>query len=267
MNRRPNTYNIMPHLPRLVLAASALALLAQLPVAGATAVADGALSVTPAVIERIAVRGDTASLAVVNGTGKTLRITVTPRPWTQARSGAVAPDRRRTLLSRIGVSARSFTLAPGSRRSVAMNIKSLPASGSLYGSIETIGLPTGPARRNGITAAYRLISTLRLNPPSARRHLAVRASAVRVSGSAIVLPVKNTGNTVSPISGDVRIKGASGTHSSTIAAHPILPGATVDLALGSTRGIPAGSYTVTVALKQDGRSVGRVTRRLRVVKR
>jgi hypothetical protein len=264
VNRRPNTYNIMSHLPRLVLAVSAVALLAQLPLAGATAIADGALSVTPAVIERIAVRGDTASLAVVNSTNKTLRITVTPRPWSQSRSGAVAPDRRKTLLSRLGVSARSFTLAPGARRSVAMNVKSLPASGSLYGSIETIGTPTGPARRNGITAAYRLISTLRLNPPSAKRHLAVRASAVRVSGSAIVLPVKNTGNTVSPISGDVRIKGASGTHTGTIAARPILPGATVNLALGSTRGIPKGTYTVTVALRQSGRSVGRVTRRLRV---
>jgi hypothetical protein len=266
VNRRPNTYNIMPHLPRLVLAASAVALLAQLAPAGvtATAVADGGLSVTPAVIERTAVRGDTASIMVVNSTGKTLKITVTPRPWTQSRSGAVAPNRTRTLLARVGVSARSFTLTPGARRSVAMNVKSLPAAGSLYGSVETIGIPPGPARRNGITAAYRLISTLRLNPPSARRHLAVRAAAPRVRGTAIVLPVKNTGNTVSPISGDVRFRGASGTHSGTIAARPILPGATVDLALGSTRGIPKGSYTVTVALRQDGRSVGRVTRRLRV---
>jgi hypothetical protein len=263
VTRRPTKNIIMPHLPRIVLAATTVALLAQLPL-GATAVADGGLSVTPAVIERTAVRGDTATIMVVNSTSKTLKITVTPRPWTQSRSGAVAPDRHRTLLSRVGVSARSFTLSPGARRSVAMNIKSLPAAGSLYGSVETIGIPAGPARRNGITAAYRLISTLRLNPPSARRHLALRAAAPRVDRSAIVLPVKNTGNTVSPVTGDVRIKGASGTHSSTIAARAILPGATVNLGLGSTKGIPKGSYTVTATLRQGGRKVASLTRRLRV---
>lgn len=268
MTHRPTKHIIMPHLPRLVLAGTAIALLAQLPPAGATAVADGGLSVTPAVIERTAVRGDTATIMVVNGTSKSLKITVTPRPWTQSRSsGAVAPDRHKTLLSRLGVSARSFTLAAGARKSVAMNVKSLPGAGSLYGSVETIGIPVGPVRKNGITAAYRLISTLRLNPPAAKRRLAVRAAKVRVSGSVIVLPVKNTGNTVSPVTGDVRIKGASGTHTGTIAARPIIPGATVNLGLGSTRGIPAGTYTVSVSLKQDGKRVLKTTQRLRVKKK
>jgi hypothetical protein len=264
VTHRPTKQITMPHLPRLVLAGSAIALLAQLPLAGATAVADGGLSVTPAVIERTAVRGDTTSMTVVNGTSKTLRITVTPRPWTQSRGGAVVPNRSKTLLARVGVSARSFTLAPGARRAVAMNVKSLPSSGSLYGSVETIGLPTGPARKNGITAAYRLISTLRLNPPSAKRRLRVRASGLRVTRGTIALPVRNTGNTVSPISGDVRFKGPSGTRTTTVSGRPILPGATVDLALGSTKGLPSGRYTVTVALKQDGRKVASVTRRLRV---
>jgi len=252
----------MNQLPRLALAAAATAVALNASLVGADA-AGGGLSVTPAVIERTAVRGDTASVMVVNSTSQPLKITVTPRPWTQSRSGAVAPNRRKTLLSRLGVSARSFTLAAGARRSVTMNVKSIPSSGSLYGSVETIGLPA-KAKRNGITAAYRLVSTLRLNPPAAKRRLKLRASAPRRSGRAIVLPVKNTGNTVSPISGDIRVKGAAGTRTAAIRATSILPGSTVDLGLGSAKGLPAGTYTVTVALKQDGKAVLRTTKRLRV---
>jgi hypothetical protein len=250
-------------LPRLALAVACTAVLADWSLAGADA-AGGGLSVTPAVIERTAVRGDTASVTVVNSTSQPLKLTVTPRPWTQARGGAVAPDRHRTLLSRLGVSVRSFTLPAGGRRTVTLRVKSVPASGSLYGAVETIGLPTAAPKKNGITAAYRLISTLRLNPPTARRHLAVRASPPRLKGRAIVLPVKNTGNTVSPVSGDVRIKGALGTRTATVHATPILPNSTVDLGLGSTKGLPAGTYTVTVSLVQDGKKVLRSTRRLRV---
>ena len=250
-------------LPRLALAVASTAVLAAWPLAGADA-AGGGLSVTPAVIERTAVRGDTAPITVVNSTAKPLKITVTPRPWSQSRTGAVAANRHQTLLSQVGVSARSFTLPAGGRRTVTMSVKSVPKAGSLYGSVETIGLPAGAPKKNGITAVYRLISTLRLNPPTARRRLAVHASAVKLKGRAIVLPVKNTGNTVSPVSGDVRIKGALGTRTGTVRATPILPGSTVDLGLGSTKGLPAGTYTVTVSLVQDGKKVLRVTRKLRV---
>jgi hypothetical protein len=253
----------MTHLPRIALAAASAAVLLNVSLVGADA-ADGGLSVTPAVIERTAVRGDTTAVAIVNSTSKALKITVTPRPWTQSRSGAVAPDRHRTLLSRVGVSARSFTLAAGGRRTVAMTVKSVPASGSVYGAIETIGLPGGPRKKSGITAAYRLISSLRLNPPAARRRLAVHAAAPRLSGSAIVLPVKNTGNTISPVSGDVRIKGATGTRTATVRARSILPGSTVNVALGSAKGLPAGTYTVSVTLTQNGKKVLRSSRRLRL---
>jgi hypothetical protein len=253
----------MNRLSRVTLAAVSTAVLLNSSLVGADA-AGGGLSVTPAVIERTAVRGDTTSIAVVNSTRQALKITVTPRPWTQSRTGAVTPNRHRTLLSRVGVSARSFTLPAGGRRTVTMNVKNVPSSGSLYGSIETIGLPTGPKKKNGITAAYRLISTLRLNPPRAKRRLTVRASSPRVSGRALVLPVKNTGNTVSPISGDVRIKGATGTRSDTVRARAILPGATVNLGLGSTKGLRSGTYTVSVSLVQDGKKVLRTTRRVRV---
>jgi hypothetical protein len=43
-----------------------------------------------------------------------------------------------------------------------------------------------------------------------------------------------------------------------------VPGATVDLGLGSTKGLPAGTYAVSVSLVQDGKRVFRSTRRLRV---
>jgi hypothetical protein len=252
-------------LPRLALAAAATAVGLNVSLVGAGAgAAGGGLSVNPAVIERTAVRGDTASIMVVNSTNKPLKITVTPRPWTQSRTGAVAADRHRTLLAALGVDARSFTLGSGDRRTVTMTVKRVPKAGSLYGSVETIGLPTGGPKQNGITAVYRLISTLRLNPPPARRRLAVHAAALRLKGRTIALPVKNTGNTVSPIAGDVRIKGALGTRTGAVRATPVLPGSTVDLGLGSTKGLPAGTYTVSVSLVQDGKKVLRSTRRLRV---
>jgi hypothetical protein len=80
----------------------------------------------------------------------------------------------------------------------------------------------------------------------------------------IALPVMNTGNTVSPVTGDVRIKGALGTSTNAVRATPILPGSTVDLGLGSTKGLPAGTYTVTISLVQEGKNVLRSTRKLRV---
>jgi hypothetical protein len=253
----------MTRLSRHVLAAAATAVLLNWSLAGADA-AGGGLSVTPAVIEKIAARGDTEPITIVNSTSKPLKITVTPRPWTQSRGGAVVPNRHQTLLSRLAVNVRSFTLPAGGRRTVTMSVKSVPKSGSLYGSIETIGLPIAAAKKNGITAAYRLIGTLRLNPPKTQRRFAVRASSLRLKGRAIVLPVKNTGNTVSPVSGDVRIKGALGTRRTAVRASSIVPGSTVDLRLGSTTGLPAGTYTVSVSLVQDGKKVLRSTRRLRV---
>ncbi|HET6510307.1 MAG TPA: hypothetical protein VFG42_26170 [Baekduia sp.] len=252
----------MSQLSRVALAAVASAVLSN--ASSVAADAAGGLSVTPAVIERTAVRGDATSVQLVNSTSRPLKITVTPRPWTQSRGGAVAPNRHKTLLARVGVDARSFTLAAGGRRVVTLKVKSLPSSGSLYGAIETIGLPTAAAKKNGITAAYRLVSTLRLNPPRSRRRLALRASAPRVSGRSIVVPVRNAGNTVAPITGDVRIKGALGSRTGTVRATAVLPGSTVDLGLGSVKGLPSGTYTVTVSLVQDGKRVLRSSRRLRV---
>jgi hypothetical protein len=249
-------------LSRLALATASTAVLLDWSLAGADA-AGGGLSITPAVIEHTAARGDSAPIMVINSTSQPLKITVTPRPWTQSRTGTVAANRHKTLLSSLGVSVRSFTLPAGGRRTVTMTVKSVPKAGSLYGAVETTGVPTGPPKK-GITAAYRLISTLRLNPPKARRHLAVRASSLRLKGRSILLPVKNTGNTVSPISGDVRIKGALGTSTGAVRASHILPGSTVDLGLGSTKGLPAGTYTVTISLVQDGKKVLRSTRKLRV---
>lgn len=253
----------MTSLSRLALATVATVAVLNVSLVAADA-AGGGLSVTPAVIEHTAARGDSAPVTVVNSTNQSLKITVTPRPWTQSRSGAVAPNRHKTLLAYLGASGRSFTLPSGGRRTVTLVVNSVPKSGSIYGAVETIGQPLGAPKKNGITAVYRLISTLRLNPPASKQRLAVHASSVRVKGRAIVLPVKNTGNTVGPVTGDVRIKGPLGTRTGAIRAGHILPGSTVDLSLGSTKGLPAGTYTVTVSLVQSGKKVLRSTRRLRV---
>ncbi|HWI71557.1 MAG TPA: hypothetical protein VNT55_06355, partial [Baekduia sp.] len=129
----------MTRLSHLALAAASTAVLLNSSLVGADA-AGGGLSVNPAVIEHTAARGDSAPITVVNSTSKPLKVTVTPRPWTQSRSGAVAPNRHKTLLSRLAVSVRSFTLPAGGRRTVTMTVKSVPKSGSLYGSVETIGV-------------------------------------------------------------------------------------------------------------------------------
>ncbi|MEV4418690.1 hypothetical protein AB0L40_01785 [Patulibacter sp. NPDC049589] len=249
---------------RLLLTAAVAASAAAMAPAAANA-AGGALSVSPAIVEHTAARGATTPVTVVNSTNAPLKITVTPRPWAQSRStGAVVPDRHRTLLSRLKVSARTFTLAPGGRRTVTVTVRSVPKSGSIYGAVETVGLPTGKAKKRGITAAYRLIGSLRLNPAASRRHLTVHASSLRRKGSALRLPVKNTGNTIGAVTGDVRITGARGTRAATVRATSIVPGATVDLPLGSTTGLPKGTYTVSVVLVKQGRTVLRSKRTLRV---
>jgi hypothetical protein len=60
------------------------------------------------------------------------------------------------------------------------------------------------------------------------------------------------------------IKGAFGTRTGAVRASPILPGSTVNLGLGSTKRLPAGTYKVSVSLVQDDKKVLRSTRRLRV---
>ncbi len=97
---------------------------------------------------------------------------------------------------------------------------------SLYGGIEVIGVPEGAEDKHGVVLGYRLVSTLRLNP--ATPVLSLVASSPKVTGSgskrAVVLPVKNAGNTVQPVSGRVSLKSALGTRRRDLDSLRILPG-------------------------------------------
>jgi hypothetical protein len=240
----------------------AFALLAPALAAGGTT-AGGGLSLSPAILEHAADPGSVGSVTIANGTGRQLRITVRARPWKQSRSGATTPDRRRTLRG-VRLSASRFTLAPGASRTVSMTLRRRPSGGSAYGAIEVVGKPK--RRRRGITANYRLIGSLRLTPSAARRRLRLRAGGVRVDRSRrqVVMRVRNTGNTVEPVTGTARISGSRGARHGSVTAVRIVPGKSVDVGLASSRGLARGSYTATVRLSQAGRTVVSANRRFRV---
>jgi hypothetical protein len=244
----------------LTLPAAALLALGASP----AALSAGGLSITPSIIEHAAKAGSVGTVVVDNSSNTALKVTVTPRPWKQARSGAVAPNKKRTLLGQVGVSARSFTLAPNSRKSVAVSLKRTPSGGALYGALDVVGLPTKAARKkaSGVVTGYRLIGSLRLTPGSKRYRVAVGRAGV--SGKALVLAVKSTGNTIDPIAGTVKITGARGGKTTTLTATKVLPGSTVDFVLGSAAALPKGSYRAKVVLTQGGRTVASTTRGLKV---
>lgn len=249
---------------RTLTIAAALLTVAALPAARAA----GGLSISPAIVEHVAQPGTVGSVIVKNTTSTPLSITVAERPWRQARSGAVAPDRRHTLASQVRVSAGAFALAPGTSRTITLTLLRAPAAGSLYGATEIIGTPPPPKKRGGIVAAFRLVGSLRLNPAPARRKLSLQLASARLTGKgsarAIAVALRNRGNTVDPVSGTARVSGARGTRTVSIAAKRIVPGATVDLPLGAIRGLPHGSYRIRIALRQAGKAVLTSTRRLRI---
>ena len=103
----------------------------------------------------------------------------------------------------------------------------------------------------GIIPNYRLISKLRLNP--AKKSYKFRTGAAQVRSGAIILPVRNLGNSIDPIGGTFRLSGA-GSKSGNMAAIAALPGKLVGLNLGSTRGMRKGTYTVNATVKQGNKS-------------
>jgi hypothetical protein len=233
----------------------------------ATAAAtDNGLGIRPAVIEMTAAAGPVHTVRVENHSKQTLSITLAARPWVQSSGGAVSADRRRTLAG-VSLSATSFSLAPKGVKDVTVTLGSVPAAGYVYGGIEVIGLPADAADQKGVTVGYRLISSLRLNP--AAPVLSLKAGSAKVVGSgdarAVVLPVRNAGNTVQPVSGSVSLKGALGTRRRSISALRILPGKTVNLLLSPAKILSAGSYTASVRLKQ-GKQTTAITKKLRITR-
>jgi len=109
----------------------------------------GGLSVMPAVIEHNAQPGQLATLTVANRSTAALAVTVTPRPWVQAVTGKVSPNRRSTLPG-VSVSQTKFTLQPGAETQVTATLTSAPSAGYLYGAMEVVGVPTDAATRRGV---------------------------------------------------------------------------------------------------------------------
>ena len=221
----------------------------------------GGLALSPSILEHVARPGPVGTMTLANTTATALQVTVTPRPWLQSASGRVSPDRAHQLAG-VTVADPSFELAAGAQRTIALSLLRTPPGGSLYGNVDVVGMPAGAKQRNGVVVAFRLVSSLRLNPVAPKHRLTI--GDPRVSGRALAVAVRNAGNTVDPVSGTLRLSGALGGRSTTIAATRILPGAIVRVGAGSAKGLPKGAYTATVTLLQGGRRVASAKRRLRI---
>jgi hypothetical protein len=218
----------------------------------------GGLSLSPAVLQQTAKAGPLGPFTVFNRSKETLDVTVTARPWRQAQDGTVTPDRRHKLVG-VAVAQRSFSLAPGASQVVNASLTSMPSAGALYGALEVIGLPTDADTRKGVVLGYRLIGTLRLRPATPKHRLAARLAT---AGQAIVLDVRNLGNTLDPVSGTATIKDARGTRSPDFDDLRILPGERVRVRLA--KGLAKGSYRANVRLSQAGRRALSLKKKLNI---
>jgi hypothetical protein len=221
-------------------------------VSSSSAFAAGGLSVTPAVLEHRAQLGGVGSYTLNNTTKESLRVTVTVRPWKQQLSGTVISDPRANLTRYVRATTRTFTLGAGATRAVSFRMVRRAPAGSLYASVEAFGKPTNTKGRKGIIPQYRIISSLRLNP--ARRTFKLRTGAAQVRSGSLILPVRNLGNTIEPVSGTYTLSGA-GARKGTIAGVKVIPGKLVGLSLGSAKGLKKGRYTVSASLVQAGKRV------------
>jgi hypothetical protein len=215
-------------------------------------------------VDRPAQAGASDGFKVVNSSQKALDVTVKARPWTQSASGVTSPNRR-TTLGGVTVSEPTFTLAPGATKDVTVTLGAAPSAGYLYGALEIVGIPTGASTAKGIVTGYRLVDALRYN--AAVPKYGFKAGAAKITGTGkkktLTLSVRNTGNTVAPVSGTVKVKGALGTKNGSVKTTKILPGKSVSLALASVSSLRAGSYTATVTLIQNKQKTT-LTKKIRV---
>lgn len=218
------------------------------------------LTLSPSIIERQAAKGRVGQITITNGLSRTVDVRVAARPWLQSRTGAVTPDRSRSLTG-VKLSTRSFALPARGSRTVRVDLTSMPSTGSLYGNAEFIATPRGQ-KKGQVKVSYRLIGALRLNPSTARRQLRVQAGTAAVRSRVLQLSVRNAGNTAAPITGTYRLANAAGSRSGSIQAVRVLPGYAVDVPVLSTRGFTRGTYTLTARLSQGGRVVANVKRQV-----
>jgi hypothetical protein len=220
----------------------------------AEAAQQGGISITPPTVEATAKRGGLGSFTVKNSTKDTFRVTVTIRPWSQNRSTAiVSPNRRASLTPYVRASPQSFDLKPGSRK-VTLNMRRLTSAGSLYGGIQVFAKNKRKKATNGIIPNLEVIGRLRVNPRSKRPNLRVGATDVVGKGNSrsLILAVRNTGNTLDPVTGTVKIAGPTG-RNATIPSVAVVPGQVVYLKGGALNGMKGGNYTATWSITQGGK--------------
>jgi hypothetical protein len=218
----------------------------------APAYADGGLSVTPAVLEHAAKKGKVGSFTLNNTTKETLRVTITVRPWRQQLNGTVISDPRANLTRYVRATTRSFRLRAGARRPVSFRMVRKPKGGSLYASVEAFGKPTKTKGRRGIIPQYKIVSSMRLNP--SRKKYRLKTGAAQVRGGSLILPIRNLGNSIDPVSGTYSLSGP-GSRKGSIAGMKVIPGKLVGLNLGAARGLKKGRYTVSASLVQGSKRV------------
>src|SRR5262249_48827345 len=143
-----------------------------------------------------------------NRSAAPMNVTVTPRPWLQNDAGKVSPNRKATLPG-VSVSQSKFTLAPGQETNVGLSLNGAPAGGSPYGALHVLGLPADAATRPGLVLGYRVVGSIRVLPGSSK--LSLVAGNPKAANNVAVLPIKNTGNTIDPVSGTVSVKDSRGT--------------------------------------------------------
>jgi hypothetical protein len=223
----------------------------------------GGISISPGIFEHAVRSGALGAIEVSNTTHGAMAIKVAVRPWLQSRGGEVSPNRRASL-GAVRLSAHSFTLAAGGKRSVSLALASVPRQRSLYGAIEVIGLPSVRAKQ-GVTVAYRVVSSMRLDPPNGAQRFGAKAGGLIEQGSighgTLLIAVRNAGNTIVPIGGSAMISGNGHSLRTTAREKAIVPGQTVNVPLTELPGsLPHGRYTVTVHLVQGGHGLGTATR-------
>jgi hypothetical protein len=217
--------------------------------------AAGGVALTPQTVEHTARRGSLGSITVKNTTSDTLKVTVRVRPWIQNRTnGKVNPNLNVSLSRYVAASRSSFNLGAGASASVAMMQRRTPPGGSLYAAIEVLGKPRNAKARNGIIPNYRIVGRLRANP--ARKRVSLSAGRVGFIGTGagrqVVMPIRNTGNTLDPIGGSVSFTGPTSKTNALKAITPI-PGQVVNLIGGHVSGFKKGRYTARWSITQGNR--------------
>lgn len=222
---------------------------------------DGGLAISPLRIERPAAAGAADTVRVTNNSSLALDVEVNARPWRQSSDGETRANRRGTL-GGVRLSEREFELAPGATKDVTVT---LTGGGHLYGALEVIGLPADLSERKGIVAGYRLISPLRYTPAEPKSSFKTGAAKVVGKGKnrTLTLTLRNTGNTIEPVSGNVRLRSSFGTRNVSVKALRILPRKSVRVPLLSGNRLRPGKYTAAIRLTQAGERTS-LTKRITV---